>query len=125
MSTHLVIYAWFNIFDETLGLGENLSTKLPKGFGFNGNSAEWIVERPFITVLGGYPELAHYASFELSSAVVLPTTATTSIPYSKAENQQITMYEEWNLQPDDNTLSTVSAVTGHDKSMQFLWKNFH
>ena len=59
------------------------------------------------------------------TGAVLLAKATTSIPYSKAQNQQITMREEGNLQPDDNVLSTVSSVTGHADSMQFFWKNFH
>jgi len=59
------------------------------------------------------------------TGAVLLAKATTSIPYSKAQNQRITMREEGNLQPDDNVLSTVSSVTGHADSMQFFWKNFH
>jgi hypothetical protein len=116
-------YAWFNIYDASAGLGGNTFTQLGKGFGFSGNSAEWIVERPYITVLGGYPELAQYSSFEMSGASA--TTAKKPIFYSKAENQQITMRENYTPQPDNNVLSTVSSVTGHADSMQFFWKNFY
>ena len=118
-------YAWFNILDATAGLGLNTFTKLGKDFGFSGSSAEWIVERPYITVLGGYPELAQYSSFEISGASVLPATAKKSIFYSKAENQQITMRENYTPKPDNNVLSTVGSVTGHADSMQFFWKNFY
>jgi hypothetical protein len=61
----------------------------------------------------------------MTGAVVLLEKGTTSVPYSKAQNQQITMHEEYNLQPDNNVLSTVSSVTSHPSSMQFYWKNFH
>ena len=118
-------YAWFNIIDAMAGFAENISTKLGKGFGFTGNSAEWIMERPYIKALGGYPELAQYTTLKITGAGVLTATGTTSIPYSKAQNQQITMYEEYTPQPDNDVLSTVSAVTGHSDSMQFSWKNFH
>jgi hypothetical protein len=116
-------YAWFNIFDVTAGVGLNISTKLDRIFW--AASAEWIVERPYIKALGGYPELAQYSSFEMSGALALPTTATKMVPYSKVENQQITMHENYTPQPDDNVLSTVSSVTGHADTMQFFWKNFY
>ena len=117
-------YAWFNVYDAMAGMGGNISKKLGSGFGFTGNSAEWIMERPYITALGGYPELADYATCQMSGGV-LTGTGTTSINYSSAQNEQTTMYEEYTPQSDDDVLSTVSAVSGHAGLMQFYWKNFH
>ena len=71
-------YAWFNFLDALAGHGGNFSTKLPTTFGFKGNSAEWIVERPYIKVLSGYPELAQYTTFEMTGAVVLLETGVCS-----------------------------------------------
>ena len=107
------------------GLGGNISTKLPTGFGFTGNSAEWIMERPWETALGGYPELADYNTCEMTGASVLTATGTTSIAYSSAQNEQTTMYEEYTPQSDNDALSAVGAVSGHAGSMLFSWKNFH
>ena len=60
----------------------------------------------------------------MASALVL--TGTKVIPYSKAENQQITMYGSYKAPwYDNNVLSTVSSVTGSADWMQFYWKNFH
>jgi hypothetical protein len=106
------------------GLGGNISTKLPTGFGFNGNSAEWIMERPWETALGGYPELAYYDTCEMTGGV-LTGSGTTSIRYSSAQNEQTTMYEEYTPQSDNDVLSTVGAVSGQAGSMLFSWKNFH
>jgi hypothetical protein len=61
----------------------------------------------------------------MTGANVLTKTGTTSIDYSKAQNQQITMYEEYTPQSDNDVLSTVSAVSGHADSMKFSWNNFH
>jgi hypothetical protein len=117
-------YAWFNVYDELAGMGGNISTKLPTGYGFTGYSAEWIMERPYITALGGNPELADYGTCEMTGGV-LTRTGTVSIPYSSAQNQQDTMYESYFPQADNDVLSTVSAVSGHPSSMLFSWISFH
>ena len=118
-------YAWFNVYDADAGMGGNISTKMGSGYGFNGNSAEWIMERPYITSLGTYPELANYATCEMTGASVLTATGTTSISYSSAQNEQTTMEEKYTPQPDNDILSTVSAISGHNTWMKFSWQNFH
>jgi hypothetical protein len=120
-------YAWFNLVDVNSGQEFNTPTKLEKGFGFTGNSAEWIVERPCLGNCGStspiYPEFAEYSIVQITSASVL--TGTKVIPYGTAENQQLTMRASYLPQPDNNVLSTVSSVTGSADSMKFLWKNFY
>ena len=118
-------YAWFSIFDAMTAQQELISTKLGTGFGFTGNSAEWIMERPWITALGGYPELADYNTCEIKQAGVETAAGMAGILYSSAQNQQYTMYEKYTPQADNDVLSTVSAVSGYPSSIQFSWKNFH
>jgi hypothetical protein len=59
----------------------------------------------------------------MASALVLKRTKV--IPYSKVENQQITMRASYLPEPDNNVLSTVSSATGYADWMQFFWKNFY
>ncbi len=116
-------YAWFEVYaySATGAQGMRFSTYLGTSFGFTGNSAEWIMERPYITALGGNPELADYNTCQMVGSVF--TTA--SIPYSYAQNEQTTMYEWYSPQPDNDELSTVSAVSGQPSAMLFTWKSFH
>jgi hypothetical protein len=121
-------YAWFNVTDYTSG--QSFVTP-PTALGrthFNGSTAEWIVERPCLGNCNTspiLPELANYGAFGMISAYVLPATGTTMIPYSKAENVQLSMRENYTPQPDNNVLSTVGSVSGHATWMNFFWKNFH
>jgi Peptidase A4 family len=119
-------YAWFSISDSELGVQQVFSTKLGPDVSFSGNSAEWIMERPYITALSGFPELADYNTCQILASVWENATGGwRSINYSSAQNQQDTMYEWFDVQPDNNELSTVSAVSGHPSSIQFSWKSFH
>lgn len=79
------------------------------------------MERPYITALGSNGELAYYNTCQMVGSVF--TTA--SIPYSYAQNEQTTMYEEYSPQPDNDELSTVSAVSGQPSAMLFTWKSFY
>jgi hypothetical protein len=118
-------YAWFNVFNISLGLGETISTNFGTGFGFTGNSAEWIMERPYETASSGPGELANYNTCEMTGAVVLTATGSASVTYSSVQNQQWSMYEKYVPQSDDNVLSTVSAVSGQASTMLFSWQSFH
>ena len=129
-------YAWFLIQDLKSAQLFAGSTKLGKNFGFLGTSAEWIVERPFVS--GGFPELSDYRSVEMSGAGFVPFGWTTTIPYSQATNikvnpfapfaqlQQLTMTGS-NTSPwyDNNVLSTVSESSSCTTCMSFTWKNLH
>jgi hypothetical protein len=117
-------YAWFNVLDPTAGIGGKYSLQLGTGFGFTGYSAEWIMERPWITALGGFPELADYNTCNMTGGV-MTATGTTYISYSSVQNLQDTMYEELDPQPDYNVLATVSGIPGLSGWMQFSWKSFH
>jgi hypothetical protein len=121
-------YAWFYVYVYTATSAQGMSfpTSLGTGFGFTGNSAEWIMERPYITALGNNPnipdaELADYNTCQMVASVF--TTA--SIPYSYAQAEPTIMYEGYSPQSDDDELSTVSAVSGQPSAMLFTWKSFH
>jgi hypothetical protein len=117
-------YAWFTIQDQTSWETFTGSTKLNAGFGFSATSAEWIVERPLVG--GTFPELSDYSSVLLTGAWVLPAKGTTLIPYSKAENLQLTMRgSNWAPWYDNNVLSTVAGDPYCPTCMNFYWKNFH
>jgi hypothetical protein len=118
-------YAWFSLFDAMSIVQQIFSTKFAKGFDFVGNSAEWIMERPYQTALGGYPELADFNTCQINQEGVETGTGMAGIIYSSANNQQISMYEKYDVQPDNNVLSIPSAVSGYPSSVKFSWKNFH
>jgi hypothetical protein len=117
-------YAWFYVYVYSSSgpmRGGSYSTPLGTGFGFTGNSAEWIMERPYITALGGNPDLADYNTCQMEASVF----TTGSIPYSYAQSEPITMYEWPVPQPDNDELSIVSAVYHQPSTMVFTWKSFH
>jgi hypothetical protein len=79
------------------------------------------MERPYITALGGNPDLADYNTCQMEASVF----TTGSIPYSYAPSEPITMYEWPVPQPDNDELSIVSAVYHQPSTMVFTWKSFH
>lgn len=117
-------YAYLTIQDQTVWQKYSASTKLGSSFGFSATSAEWIIERPFVS--GAFPELSDYSFLEMTGAYVLPATGTTMIPYSKAENVQLTMRGNYDGPwYDNNVLSTVTGDSYCSNCMWFYWKNFH
>jgi hypothetical protein len=121
-------YAWFYVYvyTATSAQGMSFSTYLGTSFGFTGNSAEWIMERPFISALGSNPKLPDAELADYKTCLMTGSVLTTgSIPYSYAQTEQITMYEWYTPQADNNELSTVSAVSGQPSAMLFTWKSFH
>jgi len=112
-------YGWFSLWDFTSSQAVLVSTAL-SGTYFKGSEAEWIMERPLVS--GVYSELSAYLLAFMHNA---GATTTTNIykHYDKIQNRQITMYENYNPQPDNNLLSTVGPF-GADK-MEFTWFNFH
>jgi len=52
-------YAYLTIQDQTVWQKYSASTKLGSSFGFSATSAEWIIERPFVS--GAFPELSDYS----------------------------------------------------------------
>jgi hypothetical protein len=126
-------YAWFIVQDQNTGQTFVSSTLLGPNFGFVGNSAEWIVERPIVN--GYFPELSDYGSVQMSDATFLTFGAT--IPYSKATDfsvnplgaasqiLQLTMTGS-DVAPyyDNNVLSTVTGSTSCTSCMTFSWVHF-
>ena len=112
-------YGWFSIWDLTSSQAVLISTAL-SGTYFNGVSAEWIMERP--TVSGAYSELSAYLLAFMWNAGA-DTTNNKYKKYDTIQNRQISMYEKYSPQGDNNLLSTVGPF-GPDQ-MIFTWYNFH
>jgi len=79
-------YAWFAVSDATSGMAAVIAIQLPSNFDFTGNSAEWIMERPFQSALNGYPELADYNTCQITGATLVTATGTTWTSYSSASS---------------------------------------
>jgi hypothetical protein len=120
--------AWFFVGDVTTNTAAKYSTPLG-GTKFLGSTAEWIMERPCLAHCNLAPsswalsDLADYSNATMYYASV-ETPATTVIPYAKAENVRLNMYNNYHAYPDNNWLSTVYGTSNNEK-MQFFWKNFH
>ncbi|MGA7633141.1 MAG: G1 family glutamic endopeptidase [Terriglobales bacterium] len=111
-------YAWFWLYD----INERQEVQFSNALNgtFNGNDAEWIMERP---QQNGVPtQLSEYVVDEFTGAYALPTTGNW-VTSGEAANRQYTMYnEDWNF-PDNNELSYVVPVS--PTAMIFVWLNFH
>ena len=112
-------YGWFSIWDFTSSQAVLISTAL-SGTYFKGSEAEWIMERP--TVGGVYSELSAYGLAFMYNAGATTTTNKYK-KYDTIQNRQISMYEKYKPQPDNNLLSKV-APFGTDQ-MEFQWFDFH
>jgi hypothetical protein len=124
--------AWFWVEDFTTNTGAKYSTPLDgatKGTAFLGSTAEWIMERPCLANCKLAPsswalaDLADYSNATMYYAWVATPTGTV-IPYAKAENVRLNMYENYIAYPDNNWLSTVYGTSNNEK-MQFFWKTYH
>lgn len=113
-------YGNFRIINWTQGQQSSL-TRTPLGSThFVGSEAEWIMERPCLSLCTtSTPQLADLSAYviaTLSDAVVLPTTGSW-IDSGKAANLQITMYNGKHL------LSWPVSVP--PSSILFQWGNYH
>ena len=105
---------YFFMENLTTGHSVSLSTAIPKGVTFHGNSAEWVMERPAVN--NNLTDLADYRTANMSSAYMLRNGGT-FMAYSAANNFQITMVDS-----SKTKLSTASP-TG-STTMSFSWWNF-
>jgi hypothetical protein len=112
-------YGWFYLYDKTQGQAVQIATSL-SGTYFNGEEAEWIMERP--TVGGTYAELSGYVITLMANAYALPTKGAWK-ESSKAANRQLYMYNQ-DINHPDNDLLSISSVAGPN-AMFFNWVNFH
>jgi Peptidase A4 family len=112
-------YGWFSIWDFTSSQAVLISIAL-SGTYFKGSEAEWIMERP--TVGGVYSELSAYVLAFMYNAGATTTTNKYK-KYDTIQNRQISMYEKYKPQPDNNLLSKVGPF-GTDQ-MEFQWFDFH
>jgi hypothetical protein len=124
--------ACFDIFNHTQDGAVGVPVTTPLGTThFEGNSAEWIMERPCVancsTFSKGYAELTNYSAVNMDYPSVFDRVADTWINPLKVSNTQITMYNQFSDYPvsyaDNNKLSSVKKLSS--TSMQFTWHNFH
>jgi hypothetical protein len=112
-------YGNFRIINWTQGQSSLTRTPLD-GTHFVGSEAEWIMERPCLSLCKtSTPQLADLSAYlitSMSDAVVLPTTGSW-INSGKAANLQITMYNG-----KDELSWPLSAPPS---AMLFQWVNFH
>jgi hypothetical protein len=112
-------YAWFNMWDTTQRQGVLVSVPLGSTK-FNGNTAEWIMERP--TVGGQQAQLSDY----LIAPMTYPEVMSSSFNwyyYNNFSNMPISMYNGYLSGNDNNLLST--AIGLGPTLINFFWENYH
>ena len=96
---------------------------------FNGNSAEWIVERQEVNcdIKCEIPQLADYGWVDLEEAFAGVLPSYDYVGFGKLENVQVTMTNAFQAGANDNnTLSTVQPLTTiNGPSMKFVWQNYN
>lgn len=108
-------FAWFFVSNDTYGMSTTKRATIPSSNPFNGNSAEWIVERP--TVNGTIPFLAKYGSLTFLNAYA--DTATTYTQPQFAGTIGVVMR--------DKTTSDVLSYPRFDSNsnMELDWLNYN
>ena len=124
--------ACFDIFNHTQDGAVGVPITTPLGTTkFQGETAEWIMERPCLascfTSSPGFAELTNYSAVNMDYSSVYDRVTTTWTNPLTVANTQITMYNNGQDYPvnyaDNDKLSSVAKLSS--TSMQFTWHHFH
>jgi hypothetical protein len=113
-------YAWFNMWDLTQKQGVLVSVPL-NGTYYFGETAEWIMERPYLSS-GHYAELSDYGFAQMSNPEVLSSSFNWYY-YTSFTNTNILLSNEYQNGNDNNLLSDASGYP--PPSIYFYWYNYH
>jgi hypothetical protein len=114
-------YVWYYIFDSVSSELVFTSTTL-NGTNHTLTSAEWIMERPVTYPSDYFALLSNYHHAYMNDAYVQNFDGTW-LAAETASYLQLTMYNDYYVDDDDNELS--SAVLTGPASIAFDWHNFH
>jgi hypothetical protein len=113
-------YGWFNMWDLTQRQGVLVGVALGSTR-FYGSTAEWIMERPYLSS-GQYAQLSDYSAALMSNPEVL-TSSFNWTYFSSLSNTEIWMYNDY-LGGNDNNLLSAAAAYGQ-ASIYYYWFNYH
>jgi hypothetical protein len=113
-------YAWFNMWDLTQKQGVLVGLAL-NGTYFYGYTAEWIMERPYLSS-GQYAQLSDYSVAVMGYPEVL-TSSDYWEYYTSFSDMEIWQYNYYYSGNDNNLLS--AAVADGPTAIYYYWFNYH